>query len=156
MIDPTTGQPGVFSVTTQVNGPSAQVRGVELALQHVFGDSGFGLQANATFVDTDKPYDEHDISVSGFAVTGLATRPTWSPSTRSTASTCASRPIGVTSIWTTSASSRTTRRSAPNPSLSMPTLQVDLSTSYDFDDRFSVFFEAPNLNNRLQHARPVR
>jgi iron complex outermembrane recepter protein len=42
-------------VTTQVNGPSAEVRGVEVAVQHVFGDSGFGLQADATVVDTNKP-----------------------------------------------------------------------------------------------------
>jgi iron complex outermembrane recepter protein len=55
VIDPSTGQPGLFNVTTQVNGPSAEVRGVEIAVQHVFGDSGFGLQANATVVDTNKP-----------------------------------------------------------------------------------------------------
>src|SRR3546814_15178753 len=34
------GQPAVFSVTQQVNGPEATVRGVELAWQHVFGNSG--------------------------------------------------------------------------------------------------------------------
>ena len=34
--------------------------------------SGFGFNANATFVDTNKPYDRNDISQSGFAVTGLA------------------------------------------------------------------------------------
>jgi outer membrane receptor protein involved in Fe transport len=38
----------------------------------VFGDSGFGFQANATLVATDKPYDPLNLSISGFAVTGLA------------------------------------------------------------------------------------
>ena len=72
VIDPTTGAPGRFSVTTHVNGPSAEVRGIELALQHVFGDSGFGFQINGTYVNTDKPYNPNDTTVSGFAVTGLA------------------------------------------------------------------------------------
>ena len=45
-----------------INGPSAEVRGVELAVQHMFWDTGFGLQANATFVSTNKPYNPYDIS----------------------------------------------------------------------------------------------
>ena len=69
---PGTTTPAIFSVTSQVNGPSAEVRGLELAMQHRFGDTGFGFQANATFVGTNKPYDPNDINVSGFAVTGLA------------------------------------------------------------------------------------
>lgn len=72
VIDPTTGAVAQFAITSQVNGPSAQVRGFEFAVQHVFGDSGFGLQANATFVNTNRPYNAGDISLSGFAVTGLA------------------------------------------------------------------------------------
>ena len=40
---------------TNVNGPVANVYGAEIAIQHVFGDSGFGFQANATLVGTNKP-----------------------------------------------------------------------------------------------------
>lgn len=72
VIDPTTGAPGVFTVTTNVNGPTANVYGAEFAVQHVFADTGFGIQANATVVGTNKPYNPNDLSVSGFAVTGLA------------------------------------------------------------------------------------
>ena len=72
VIDPTTGTPGVFTVTTNVNGPTANVYGAEFAIQHVFDDTGFGVQANATVVGTNKPYNPNDISISGFAVTGLA------------------------------------------------------------------------------------
>ena len=72
VIDPTTGQPAIYTVSQRVNGPDATVNGWEIAWQHVFGDTGFGFNANATFVDTDKPYDRTDISQSGFAVTGLA------------------------------------------------------------------------------------
>ncbi len=72
VIDPTTGKPAIFTVSTNVNGPTANVYGVEFAVQHVFGASGFGFQANATLVGTNKPYDPHNLSISGFAVTGLA------------------------------------------------------------------------------------
>jgi TonB-dependent receptor len=72
VVDPTTGTPGVFTVTTNVNGPTANVYGAEFAVQHVFDDTGFGVQANATVVGTNKPYNANDISISGFAVTGLA------------------------------------------------------------------------------------
>ena len=70
--DPTTGAPAIFTVSTNVNGPTANVYGAEFAIQHVFADSGFGFQANATLVGTNKPYDPLNLSISGFAVTGLA------------------------------------------------------------------------------------
>ncbi len=45
---------------------------IEIALQPVFGDSGFGLIANATLVNTNKPYDAAGRTTTGFAVAGLA------------------------------------------------------------------------------------
>ncbi len=44
VIDPTTGKLAEFSVTSQVNGPSAEVRGVEIGVQHMLWDTGFGVQ----------------------------------------------------------------------------------------------------------------
>lgn len=72
VIDPTTGSPAVWHVSAYVNGPSANVYGLELAWQHVFGDTGFGYQVNGTIVQTDKPYSPADLTSSNFAVTGLA------------------------------------------------------------------------------------
>ncbi len=72
VIDPSTGQPAIYTVSQRVNGPDARVHGFELAWQHVFGDTGFGFNANATIVDSNRPYDRTDISQSGFAITGLA------------------------------------------------------------------------------------
>ena len=66
------GALAMFAITSQVNGPSAEVRGIELGIQHMFWDTGFGFSANATFVGTNRPYDPYDTSTSGFAVTGLA------------------------------------------------------------------------------------
>jgi TonB-dependent receptor len=61
-----------YTLSEPVNGPAANVYGLEIAWQHVFGDSGFGYSINGTIVGTNKPYDQHNLSVSGFAVTGLA------------------------------------------------------------------------------------
>jgi iron complex outermembrane recepter protein len=72
VIDPNTGTNPVFSLRSVINGPSASVYGLELAWQHVFGDSGFGYLINGTIVQTDKPYDPYNLLVSNFAVTGLA------------------------------------------------------------------------------------
>ena len=72
VIDPTTTLPAQFRVSSYVNGPSASVYGLEIALQHVWDDTGFGFQANGTVVGSNKPYDPHDLTTSGFAVTGLA------------------------------------------------------------------------------------
>ena len=62
MIDPFTGQTAVFNINGQVNGPDADVRGLELALQYVFGNTGFGFQANATLVNTNRKFPTNDIS----------------------------------------------------------------------------------------------
>ena len=43
----------VFSVTTPGNAGSHNLNGYELNLQHMFGDSGFGLATNYTIVDSD-------------------------------------------------------------------------------------------------------
>jgi iron complex outermembrane recepter protein len=72
VIDPNTGTNPVFSHRTQVNSPSANVYGLEVAWQHVFGESGFGYLINGTIVQTNKPYDPTNLQVSQFAVTGLA------------------------------------------------------------------------------------
>ncbi len=72
LIDPFTNQPAIFNITGQVNGPDADVRGLELALQYVFGNTGFGFQANATLVNTNRKFPTKDISGAAFAITGLA------------------------------------------------------------------------------------
>lgn len=71
VIDPSTGQTAIFSINSQINGPEATVRGVELALQHVFGDSGFGFNANATLPSSNRSYDTTNVSGGGFTITGL-------------------------------------------------------------------------------------
>ena len=75
------GQPAIFGVdgdpilTFQVTAPAnqrdAKVDGIEINLQHNFGDSGFGMIANATFVNADVAYDNMQID-SQFVLNGLS------------------------------------------------------------------------------------
>jgi iron complex outermembrane receptor protein len=151
--DPTTGVPAIFTVSTNVNGPSANIYGAEFAIQHVFGDTGFGFQLNGTIVGTNKPYDPTNISISGFAVTGLA----------DSANLVAFYEKGgfqarVAANWRDAYLDRFSQ--AQNNSMfgSEPTFvdantQIDFSTSYDITPRFNVYLAAINLNDSTYSTR---
>lgn len=69
------GQPGdaltVFDITVPANQRDAEIDGWELAVQHLFGESGFGVIANYTMVDSDLSYDNSSLS-DQFAIDGLS------------------------------------------------------------------------------------
>lgn len=147
VIDPTTGSKAIFSVTSQINGPSAEVRGLELAIQHMIGDTGFGLQANGTWVGSNRPYDAYNLLRSGFAVTGLANSANF---------------VGfydkhgfqarVAVNWRGEyldhfGQTQNNSQYGTEPTYVNSNTQVDFSTQYDFQDHYSVFFEALNLND---------
>lgn len=155
VIDPSTGQPAQFSVSQRVNGPEATVRGVELALQHTFGDTGFGFVANATFVDTNKPYDPDDITQSGFAVTGLANSANFvgfydknGIEFRAAVNWRDEYLLGFGQVQNTGAF-------GAEPTFVNESLQVDLSASYDIMEDLTIFAEALNITNEVQstHGR---
>ncbi len=60
-----------FTQTIPSNGKEAIVDGLELALQHTFGESGFGVIVNGTLVHSDAPLKAGDITQK-FAVTGIS------------------------------------------------------------------------------------
>ena len=60
-----------FAVTKPSNVETADVDGYELAVQHMFGETGFGVVANATFVNTNAEYDASKFD-QGFALVGLS------------------------------------------------------------------------------------
>ena len=136
-----------YTLTVPTNGPSANVYGLEISLQHVFDDTGFGFQLNGTVVGTDKPYDPHNLSVSGFAVTGLSDSANfvgfydkggfqariainWQDGYLNgfgqlqNGSTFGTEPTFVNGNW-----------------------DMDFSTSYDVTEQFNVYFEAMNLTD---------
>jgi TonB-dependent receptor len=61
----------MWKVNKPVNDKSTVIDGIEAAVQHWFGQSGFGVQANYTMVDSDVEFD--NLSTEGqFAMTGLS------------------------------------------------------------------------------------
>jgi TonB-dependent receptor len=155
VIDPTTGQAAIYTVSQRVNGPEATVDGIELAWQHVFGDSGFGFNANVTLVDTDKPYKKTDISQSGFAVTGLA----------NSANLVAfydknGFEARVAANWRDEyllqfGQNQNNSAFGAEPTFVNSSLQIDLSTSYQFTEQLNVYFEAINITGETMstHGR---
>lgn len=63
----------VLDASTPVNANDARVSGWELAAQHFFADTGFGIQANVTLVSGSVAFDVSDTSgAAQFALTGLS------------------------------------------------------------------------------------
>jgi TonB-dependent receptor len=67
-----TYDPLVFALSVPVNSEDAEIDGFELAIQHMFGESGFGVIANYTTVDGDIEYNNRTIGVDQFALLGLS------------------------------------------------------------------------------------
>jgi len=67
------GDPSIiFDISQPANQRTAKVDGVELNLQHAFGDTGFGFIVNATFADADVGYDNFRSLEGQFALNGLS------------------------------------------------------------------------------------
>jgi len=152
--DPTTNAPAIFTLQSNINGPTADIYGLEVAWQHVFGDSGFGFLVNGTLVGTNKPYDPNNLSVGNFAVPGLADSANlmafydkdglefrlaanWRDiyldsfgQGQSSGTQFGSEPIFINGSW-----------------------DLTFSTSYDITDNIRAYFEADNLTDAAYSTR---
>jgi len=146
LTDPFTGQDAVFNVNGQVNGPEADVRGIEIALQHVFGDSGFGVQANATLVDTNRKFPTEDTSGTAFAITGLANSANF-VAFYDKGGFQIRAAVNWRDTYLLGLGQGQGGTFGAEPVYVDKQLQVDASTSYDITDQISVFGEVTNINN---------
>ncbi|MCU4674058.1 TonB-dependent receptor [Catenovulum sp. 2E275] len=141
VIDPTTGENVLFDIARPRNLQTKQISGWELAGQHAFGDSGFGVIANATFVSTDSEFtiDQTDAS----AIVGLSD---------------SANLVGfyekngiqfrVAYNWRDSFIEQFGHfyeTTTGEPTTVDEYSQIDLSASYDINDEVSVFFEGINV-----------
>jgi iron complex outermembrane receptor protein len=138
-----------FAITSQVNGPSAEVRGVELGAQHFFGDTGFGIQANATFVGTNKPYNPNDLSTSGFAVTGLANSYNFVPFYEKYGFMVRVAINHQASFLNNFGQHQPNSQFGAEPVFVDAATYVDLSASYQINRHFNVYFTALNLTDQV-------
>ncbi|HEX3396299.1 MAG TPA: TonB-dependent receptor [Steroidobacteraceae bacterium] len=142
-----------FAITSQVNGPSAEVRGIELGLQHLFWDSGFGFQANATFVGTNKPYNPNDLTTSGFAVTGLANSYNFVPFFEKYGFMVRLALNHQAEFLNNFGQHQPNSQFGAEPVFVNAATRLDLSTSYQINRHLNVYFEALNLTDNVFSTR---
>jgi outer membrane receptor protein involved in Fe transport len=136
-----------FTTSTYVNGPQADVYGAEFALQHTFWDTGFGFQFNVTVVGTNKSYDPYNLSVSGFAVTGLADSSNFVAFYDKNGFQAR-----IAANWRNSYLDHFGQQQngslfGTEPTFVNSNTTVDFSTSYDITKQLSIYGEALNLTD---------
>ena len=136
-----------FSVISPSNGESATVEGVEVAVQHLFGESGWGIQANASFVDSNAELDTANIR-STFALTGLS-------GAKNMVLFYEKNALQWRVAWNQREGflQSLNQTQSTEPTFVSPYKQWDMSLSYQFSPRVSVFFEGINITNETVHKR---
>jgi TonB-dependent receptor len=148
---PFLGQPGdplvIWDVTTPTNGNKTDIHGFEFSVQHLFWDTGFGMQANWSAPSGGAPWNSLAIG-NQFALTGL------------------SRSYNVVGFFEkyggqirVAYSHRGAFLSGLNqtdqnnePIFTAAYGQLDMSASYDITKHFSVLFDAINLTSASQRT----
>lgn len=145
------GAPAIdWLITTPVNKDSASVDGVEIAVQHLFADSGFGVQANATFVDGDVEYDVNNVEEQT-ALIGLSDSANFVVFYDKEGFQAR-----IAYNWRDDFLAATDQlRSVDEPVFTESYGQLDANVSYDISENFTVFIEGLNLTEETlrQHGR---
>ena len=138
----------VFNLSTPTAQNDVTIDGWEFAFQHLFGESGFGVSANYTMVDSDIGYDNNSVE-DQFAILGLSdsanivgfydkngwiARLAWNWRDQFLANT---NPGGI---------------GQPNPTYTEEYQQLDGIVSYSFENGVTVFAEAFNLTDEYSRA----
>ncbi len=147
-----TGQAGdpeaIFSFSRPLNSVERSVDGWEFAIQHLFADSGFGMQANYTVVSSDAEYDPSNfqqqailIGLSDSAnVVGFYENDLFS--------------VRLAANWRDEFLFAENQLRATNePVFFDEYLQWDLSSSYQLNDNLLLVVEALNLTGEDQKQR---
>ncbi|MDH5272682.1 MAG: TonB-dependent receptor, partial [Gammaproteobacteria bacterium] len=145
-----------FNLSIPVNIEDAVVDGWEFVVQHNFGDSGFGVIANATLVDADVAYDnllceQPNCNLSTqFVVTGLSDSANFVGYYEKNA-------FGVRLAYNWRddflAGTGQTNMGAGPPSYVAAYGQLDLNASYKFfDDKLTTFVDILNLTNETSYV----
>jgi TonB-dependent receptor len=140
-----------FDITVPSNQQSAELDGWELAVQHIFGDSGFGASANITFVDSNREYDNFSTN-DQFAIEGLSDsanvvafyeKHDWQ--------------VRLAYNWRDEflASRAFPGWNGPNPLYTDAYGQLDAFVGYNVTENLNVFVEGINLTDEIQrlHGR---
>ena len=144
----------MFLTSKPVNNKEANIYGFEMAAQHFFGDSGFGVAANYTTVNGDIGFNDlGSPSVSQFALTGLS-------DTANLVLMYEKNGIQarIAYNWRDEYLNETSRGSSRSPRYIEAYSQLDLNVSYEVNDQLTVSFEGLNLTGEdsRSHGRSER
>ncbi|PAJ72140.1 TonB-dependent receptor [Pseudoalteromonas sp. NBT06-2] len=156
LTDPSTGstpdapdaddEVAVFTNTLPNNGESAIVDGWEIAAQHTF-NSGFGLLANVTLVNSNAELDPRDIT-QVFALTGLS-------DSLNLVTFYENGPFQgrIAYNWRDSFLQSLSQNNGDGVTIVEEYYQIDASASYDVTENLTVFVEGINLTEEYIHKR---
>jgi TonB-dependent receptor len=138
-----------FTISVPANTRSSSLQGVELNWQHMFGNSGFGIAANYTWVDSGLKYKNTEVG-DQFALVGLS----------DTANLVAFYEndwfeTRVAYNWRGEFLASVRDGAGFNPVYTEAFSQIDLSMGYKVNQNLSFQFEGINLNDATirQHGR---
>ena len=147
------GQPGDpianFRITAPANQRNASLNGLEFNVQHIFGNTGFGVSANYTVVNSGFKYDNNSIGEQ-FALEGLSDSANlvvfyendkWQ--------------VRAAYNWRDKFLSGRFDGKGPNPVYTEAYGQLDINASYKVTDKLTVHAEVINANDGIQrlHGR---
>ena len=136
-------------VSQPINGETKSVDGFELAVQHLIGDTGFGIGTNATFVSGDVEFDISSLAVQS-PLNGLSDSANfqafYEKDGLSVKFTYAWRDSYLIGVGQSAGSA-----DAP-PQFAREFGQWDMSVNYDVTENITVFFEGVNLNNETEQG----
>jgi len=138
-----------FNLTSPANQRSDHLDGWELNLQHMFGNSGFGMSVNYTKVDSGLTFDNTRLG-DQYPMVGLSDsanlvvfydRHDWQ--------------VRVAYNWRDEFLSRGSDGTGPNPWYTESYGQLDANVTWAVNDRLSLFVEGINLTDETQriHSR---
>jgi iron complex outermembrane recepter protein len=136
-------------VTQPTNGDTKKVDGIEFAVQHVFGESGFGAGVNATFVDGDVKFDVDSFERQS-PLEGLSDSANFQVFYEKDGLS-----VKLTYAWRDSylIGIGQAQGSAENPpQFAKKYAQTDMSVNYDVNDNLTVFFEGLNITNETEQG----
>ncbi|GHE76808.1 TonB-dependent receptor [Thalassotalea profundi] len=150
-IEPVSGDPLMtWDISRPFNSPETKsVDGFELALQHLFGETGFGVGVNATFVDGDVEFDVNSLSQQT-PLAGLSDSANFQAFYEKEALS-----VKVTYAWRDEylIGVGQNEGSSDNPPQFAKTFgQWDMSINYNLTENLTVFFEGLNLNNETEQG----
>lgn len=141
----------VFRTSLPQNNKEAKLYGWEFAVQHFFGDTGFGVQANYTLVRGDVGFDnESDPNTSQFALVGLSDTANLVLVYEKDDLTAR-----VAYNWRDEFLNRVNVGGSNNPGYIEAYSQIDMNISYNLTENLNVFFEGINITDEdpREHAR---